>query len=157
MITQHTNTVVFPKATWEIIKDNEGRIDQIKPIPGTWCSIKHEIPNLLALFCCPNCKQHTAADLRYSKVNHLGMLTPNFKCSPCGFIGVIYFDEYHDKPLYALALVNEINKEIELRYTHADNQVDASKGIDFKKYSVIGIGRAIGYNVLDIQGKELSV
>jgi hypothetical protein len=160
MITESSKTVILRKAIWDIQSHDDGNGGKqtiIKPIPETWFNIRSLMPNLLALFCCPNCQIITGADTRVSKVDHLGKLTPRFHCIPCGFHGDIYFDEYHNKPLYALALINNKKKEIELHYTHADNQVDASKGIDLKLFSVIGIGRAIGYNVDDKQGKQLSV
>ena len=161
MITVSNKTIILRKAVWDIrqhVVDGKGDIQPIiNPIPESWHNIRSVIPNLLALFSCPNCQVITGVDTRVSKVDHLGKLTPRFRCVPCGFYGDIYFDEYHNKPLYALALVNIQKKEIELHYTHADTQVEASKGIDLRLFNVIGIARAIGYKVNDTQGKELTV
>jgi hypothetical protein len=161
MITVTNKVVILRKAIWDIRQhdvDGKGNIQPIiKPIPNSWHNIRSVIPNLLALFCCPSCQVITGADIRVSKIDHLGKLVPQFHCVPCKFYGDIYFDEYHNKPLYALALINNKKKEIELHYTHADNQADASKGINLTEYSVIGIGRAIGYMVDDKKGNELSV
>src|ERR1700743_2430486 len=101
MITESNKTVVLRKATWEIRSDDDGngnKQNSIKPIPETWFNIFPYMQNMLALFTCPNCQTITGVDTSVSKVDHLGKLTPRFRCIPCGLHCDIYFDEYHNKP-----------------------------------------------------------
>ena len=102
---------------------------------------------ILVLFCCPNCREVNAVSSHISTIDHLGRVIPDFICGirSCRFHSEVYLDQYHKKTLYALALEN--GKTIELRYTHANNVAEASRGIDVRKWRVIGIGPAIGYHV----------
>jgi hypothetical protein len=155
-------TVVLPKQKWDIVV-RQGQIEQVKPIPHSWFNIQEvasshlAVPNVLALLCCPKCKDVNAVAWQINTINSLGKICPRFICGyhSCRYSCEIYLDEYHKKTLYALAL--EDGKKIELRYTHADNAREASLGVDLRKWRVIGIGPAIGYHVEDKQGMVLSV
>lgn len=145
-------TIVLPKKDWDF-KLHNGQIEQVKPIPESWFDVRphyisnNGVPQILALVCCPKCKDVNAIASHITKIDVLGKLSPMFRCGfkTCRFTSTIYLDRYNDKTLYALALEN--GKRIELHYTHASSIEEASKVVDIRKWRVIGIGPAIGYHV----------
>lgn len=153
-VSEETRTVVLPRATWETVWV-AGQIERVQPVPETWYDLRKiegrpTGADIIALLCCPSCRNANAVSRRVTRVSSLGKLSPRFVCgfSTCRFTAEIYLDKYHDKPLYALALEN--GERIELSYTHADNVKEASRGVAGRVamgWRIIGIGPAVGYHV----------
>ena len=151
-------TVVLAKKEWPTVIRN-GTIEQVKPIPESWFDIRNVVQNsnFHALVSCPKCKEVNAVAHQVSTIDKLGKICPRYICGykHCRYSCEIYLDEFHDKVLYAIALQD--GKRIQLQYTHAKTVEEASRGIDRRRWSVIGIGPAIGYFVDDKKGDQLSL
>jgi hypothetical protein len=97
-------------------------------------------------------------------IDRLGRVTVNgdgdFQCpyskhgQRCGFHRKIYLDEWGNKPLYACAV--ERDGKPEIHYMHASTQAEARVHLGPGHYTIVAIGRAIGFFVHDKHGEDLS-
>lgn len=165
-----SDAFIFAKSDdWVFQRDEQNpRDSRIEGPPGTWArlprewrSISKHIQDIICITRCPNCKNFNALHMGVHRFDHLGRVSPDYKCMNCDFHRIVYLDEINDKPLYACAIerLKGGKWKPEMIYTHAQDQTEALKqlgkdAID-NRVRIVGIGRAIGFKVMDNHGERL--
>jgi hypothetical protein len=155
--------IIFKKADWTFRYKANGTVDPIG-IPNTWCEPTEHLKQaqIMALFCCPNCKRISAIVQWLHEVNRFGKVSPSLQCmnpKRCSFHRNAYLDMWNNKPLYACAVERVLRDgtlKAEIHHMHANNVTEARIHLGPGNYHIVGIARAIGFFVEDKHGEKLS-
>lgn len=154
---------VFARQEWTFTGDSPQTLSLDGP-PGSWTKppelLAHgPFEHVFAFVRCPHCHGYTALHDQVHKIGvHDGKLSPDFGHQGCSFRRIAYLDNWNDKKLYAMSFHNR-KGDIEIFYSHADNQAEARMhlGGGIRAEDVIAIAPAIGLFVDEAADKTGTV
>lgn len=106
----------------------------------------------------------TPPDMKISKVDRLGKVTPDIQCggttpngeARCGWSGTVYLDRWQDeKPLWCVAYVEGGSTKLELIYSHSINAAEAAFNlppVGPRGRHIIASAPAVGFKVNEATG-----
>jgi hypothetical protein len=156
---------VFPKKEWTF-RGHDPQTMKIEAIPGSWTPIPEKLKVTLKDYhgfaSCPSCQGVSLFHKNVTTVDNDGRVHPDFQCNymmphnrqRCEFHRVTFLDLWNDKPLYACCILRGGRRE--MLYTHASTQAEARTQLGPGDYTIVAIGRAIGWFVEDKKGDVLS-
>ena len=164
--------IILRRAAYWTVSNGE-----LSPIPGSWIiptsdsvvglpeGVKGNFPpSLLALCCCPKCRQAFGLVRGSHNVDVSACrVSPDWMCGACGTDGTLYLDRFYQKTIYAMSYIHKRSQTVKHLYCQADNVVDAKRQFGASAAHAIGghIAPAIGFfihgrNPDDAQGELLS-
>lgn len=137
--------MVLPLEEWTLL--GAGTELQINGVPGSWCRKPKRLvaPQMMAMVCCPNCKNISVLHKKVHEIDRFGKVTPDFICkyTGCSFHRKLYLDKWNDKPLYICTIVRAEKAEYEHIFCHARSQAEARLHIGPGVYTIVAIGLAV--------------
>lgn len=129
--TARDHAVTVTRATWETHPTERGA--EYRGVPGTWHDVRKVkgVPSgLVALVCCPTCREVFAISSRVHSVRDDGVIQGTVTCTrgTCAFRAVLTLEGWNvKKPLYAVAIERWDGKEWigEMHHTYADSAEEA--------------------------------
>jgi hypothetical protein len=171
---QITETVItFPHEEWVAIRNNEGRLLSVRPIPGSWTLLAAEDRKQLAkkrlfvkgLIACPKCRQTSFLSETFDPPTELGDGKPPcaYRCNNCDLVCQIILKDWDRRKLYCACYENIRGKDIEPRkqYLHAVTE-DEARHYFWAQHNptvthLVAIAPVIGFFAEDKDGKNLIV
>jgi hypothetical protein len=148
--------IKLPLGEWETRPTERG--PEYQGVPGTWCDVRKVAgcpKGLIALVCCPACREVFALSDRVHTINANGRVTNgSVACTrgTCGFRALLVLERWNKKPLYGVAIERTMpdgSIKAEMHHTHADSKKEAIAQCANLggRYRVVDAAPAVGYFV----------
>lgn len=136
MKEQVVDTITFPHEEWIVVRNREGKLISVKPIPGSWTLLAVEDRMQLAqkrlyvkgLIACPKCQQASFLPETFDPPKELGDGKPpcEYRCA-CGLVCRIILKDWDQRKLYCACYETIQGKDIEphKQYFHAITEGEA--------------------------------